>query len=135
MKNDTSDAKMHFLLASTGSVFTEADYQALSEQIEVHKYLVNQNIPRTISWDDAVFSWMENVFSPIMQVISRWEVLAAFPKHTMAQLFFEISNHWYFLLEKNPHVYVQYAAIDYAATYGKGLGRWISKLQLPKKVA
>ena len=38
MKNETDKARMQFLKASTGSMFTEADYQALSEQIEVHKY-------------------------------------------------------------------------------------------------
>ena len=55
MKNDTSFARMQFLLASTGSVFNETNYQALSDQIEVHKYLINQGIPWVISWDDAAF--------------------------------------------------------------------------------
>lgn len=135
MNDDTRTAKMQFLLASTGSVFTEADYQALSNQIEVHKYLINQHISWTISWDDAAFSWCENVFSPIMQVVDHWEVRAAFPDMTRAQLFFAISDHWYYLMEKDPSIYANYAAIDYAANYGKGLGKFMSRLQLPKRVA
>ena len=135
MKNDTSYARMQFLLASTGSVFNETNYQALSDQIEVHKYLINQTIPWVISWDDAAFSWVENVFHPIMQVVDQWEVQAAFPRFTRAQLFFAVSNHWYYMLEKSPDVSVKYAAVDYAATYGKGLARWISRLQIPSRVA
>lgn len=135
MKNDTSNARMQFLMASTGSVFEKADYQALSDQIEVHKYLINQDIPWTISWDEAAFSWMENVFHPIMQVVDQWEVQAAFPTKTRAILFFEISNHWYYLLEKNPGVSAHFAALEYAVTYGKGLAKLVSKLQLPRTAA
>jgi hypothetical protein len=135
MKNDTIASRKAFLLNSTGTVFTETDYQALSDQIEVHKYLINQNIPWTISWDDAAFSWLENVFQPIMQVVDRWEIRSAFNHLDRAQLFFDISNHWYYLLEKDPSTYASYAAVDYAAAYGRGLGKWMSKLILPKKVA
>ena len=135
MKNDTSNARMQFLMASTGSVFKETDYQALSDQIEVHKYLINQSIPWVISWDDAAFSWVENVFHPIMQVVEHWEVQAAFPAKSKDELFFDISNHWYYLLEKNPNTSAHYAAIDFAATYGRGLARLISKIQRPRNVA
>ncbi len=135
MKNDTSNARMQFLMASTGSVFTKEDYQALSNQIEVHKYLINQRIPWTISWDEAAFSWTENVFHSIMQVIDNWEVRLAFSDKTESELYFEISNHWYYLLEKNSQVTAYYAAVDYAATYGKGLGKFVSKMLLPRNVA
>lgn len=135
MKNDTGKTRMQFLLANTGFVFTETDYQALSNHIEVHKYLINQRIPWTVTWDDAAFSWLENVFRPIMQVVDRWEVLAAFPRHTRAQLFFDIANHWYYFQQKHPEADVSLAAMDYAATYGKGLGRWISKLHTPRNIA
>lgn len=135
MKNDTSNARMQFLMASTGSVFTKEDYQALSNQIEVHKYLINQRIPWVINWEDAVFSWVENVFHPIMQVIDRWEVRLAFTDKTESELFFDISNHWYYLLENNPRISAHDAATDYAATYGHGLGKLYSKIILPRKTA
>ena len=135
MKNDTVNTRMQFLLANTGFVFTEADYQALSNHLEVHKFIVNENSPWTITWDDAVFSWMENVFTPIMQVVNRWEVQAAFPHQKAAQLYFAIADHWYYIQQKYPDTSAQIAAIAYAATYGKGLGRWISRLQLPRNIA
>lgn len=135
MKNETDKARMQFLKASTGSMFTEADYEALSDQIEVHKYLVNQNIPWQISWDEAAFSWSENVFLPVIQVLDKWEVKSAFNHRPLSKLYFDVSDHWYYLLERDPKVSAQYAAIDYAATYGKGLGKLFSKLSLPTKVA
>jgi hypothetical protein len=135
MNNDTNISRKNFLLETTGAVFTEADYQALSDQIEVHKYLINQNIPWTITWDDAAFSWLENVYQPIMQVVDHWEIRSAFNKHDRARIFFDISDHWYFLMEKNPSTPASLAAVDYAAKYGRGLGKWMSKLILPKKVA
>jgi hypothetical protein len=135
MNHDSIEARTNYLLASTGSVFGHEDFQALAEQIAVHKYLINQTIPWTITWDDAAFSWLENVFSPIMQVIDRWEVRAAFPGMTSARLFFAISDHWYYLLEKDSRISAFHAAIDYAATCGTGLGRLFSKLQNTVKVA
>src|SRR5690554_646705 len=131
MKNETDKARMQYLMANTDAVFSARDYQALSDQIEVHKYLVNQNIPWKISWDEAAFSWSENVYHPIMQVLDNWEVKLAFGNKRLADLYFDVSDHWYYLLERDPDVTALYAAIDYAATYGKGLGKFFSKLSLP----
>jgi len=135
MNNDKNKARMQFLLASTGSIFTEADYQALSDHIEVHKYLINRTIPWVITWDDAAFSWMENVFSPIMQVMDQWVVRNAFPTMSLAQLYFAVSEHWYYLLQDHPEITAEAAAKDYAARNGKGLGKLLSKLSMPYRVA
>lgn len=135
MIHDAGNARMQYLLASTDCVFEHEDYQRLAAQIEVHKYLINQRIPWTITWDDAAFSWLENVYHPIMHVIDRWEIRTAFSGSTTADLFFTISDHWYYLLQKNPQASAFHAAIEYAATYGKGLGKLFSKLQLSNKVA
>ncbi len=135
MDKDSKKIATLYLSGKGSSEFSTKDYQALSDQVLVHKYLINQGIPRTISWDEAAFSWAENVFTPIMQVVNRWEVRSAFPHKSLSELYFDISNHWYYLAEKDPTVSAQYAAIEYAATYGKGLGRFFSKLQIPHKVA
>ena len=112
----------------------ESDLPLLTSQIEVHKYLINQNIPWTITDDDAIFSWLENVYRPIMQVAQMWNVRASFPDMSDSQLFFAISDHWYFLLAKDERISAQAAAINYAATYGKGLGQFISKISNPIRV-
>lgn len=132
---NTYNTRLNYLMTSTDSIFDEKDFTTLSDQIEVHKYLINQVIPWTITWYDAAFSWLENVFHPIMQVLMRWDVRSAFAHTKIDDLFFAVSDHWYYLLEKNPDVTAQFAALDYAATYGKGLGKFVSSLRLPNKVA
>jgi len=131
----TLTQKQSFILSSTNGVFGESDLPLLLNQVEVHKYLINQNIPWTITDDDAIFSWLENVFNPIMLVAHQWNVQASFPYMSDSQLFFAISDHWYYLLSKNEKISAQAAAINYAATYGKGLGQFISKVSNPIRVA
>ncbi|NCB01159.1 MAG: hypothetical protein EOM67_03205 [Spirochaetia bacterium] len=124
-----------FILSSTNNMFKEKDINVLLNQIEVHKYLINQDIPWTISQDDAIFSWLENVYHPIMQVINQWSVRSSFAKYSDSQLFFAISDHWYYLLAKNEKISAYSAAVNYAAQYGTGLGHIVSKLSNPLKVA
>ncbi len=132
-ENLTKDEQ--FVLSTTNNMFKKEDLSILLNQIEVHKYLINQEIPWTITQDDAIFSWLENVYDPIMQVISSWSVRTSFNTYSDAQLFFAVSDHWYFLLAIDEKISAHSAAIDYAAHYGKGLGHIVSKLSNPIKVA
>ena len=134
-KKHITPADLRYLFGITDGIFSENDLEILKEQISVHKYFVNQSIPWTITWEDAVFSWYENVFRPIVEVVDSWEVRNAFSGSSRNTLYFDIANHWYYLLEKDPQTYAGYAAIHYAASYGKGLGSWLSKLALPNKAA
>jgi len=110
----------------------ESEWDALVEHIEVHKYLVNQRISWTISWKDAVFSWYENVYRPVLQAIESWEIKRAFPDMNRGQLFFAVCSHWYYMQEKNPNVPAQEAAVDFAAQYGHGLAKWFSRFLVPR---
>ncbi|WP_041394982.1 hypothetical protein [Parasphaerochaeta coccoides] len=132
MKKDLENLDEKFMLDSTDGIFTDKDFALLKKQVATHKYLVNQNIPWTISWDDALYSWLENVFNPLMQYISRWEVRSAFPNMTLAQLYFAVSDHWYYLLEKHPEAWADLAALDYSAKYGHGLPALVSRLRTPR---
>jgi hypothetical protein len=131
----SENTKLNYVLKSTNNLFNESHAEKLFKQIEVHKYFVNRNIPKTISWEEATFSYLENVYLPLSQVINQWEVRHAFNNLSLAELFFNISDHWFYLLEKDQDTSPLYAAIDYASTYGKGLGRFVASLQIPKRVA
>ncbi len=134
MKDNVTKDEL-FILSSTNNMFKEDDLSVLLNQIEVHKYLINQEIPWTITQDDAIFSWLENVYQPIMQIINLWSVRRAFNHYSEGQLFFAISDHWYFLLAQNEKISAFSAAIDFAARYGKGLAKIVSKITNPIKVA
>lgn len=107
------------------------EWEEIAEHVEVHKYYVNQKIDWTITWDDAVFSWYENVFRPTMRAVSAWEIRNAFPAKTRGQLYLAVATHWHFLKEKNPDVTIDEAARDFAGTYGTGMARWFSRFLQP----
>ena len=43
--------------------------ELICEYINTHKYFINQTIPFTVSFDQAVFSWYENVYKPMLSAI------------------------------------------------------------------
>jgi hypothetical protein len=108
----------------------EADWDALVDHIEVHKYLINQKIGWTITWQDAVFSWYENVYRPIMNIISSVQVQWAFPGMTLGQLFFAVCTNWYYMQESDPQAAPLDAAYEYLTENGKGLGKFLSMLTM-----
>ncbi len=126
--NTERTLEMQILLQQTGNIFNEKDIPRIESQISVHKYLINQDIPWVITEDDATFSWQENVFHPIMSVMNSWPVRQAFKHLSDAELFFAVSDHWYYLLSKDDKTSAFSAAIDYAARYGRGMGKFVSSL-------
>ncbi|MDA3948679.1 MAG: hypothetical protein PF508_05580 [Spirochaeta sp.] len=107
------------------------EWEEIAEHVQVHKYFVNQEIKWTITWDDAVFSWYENVFTPMMDAITAWEIKNAFPQKTRGQLYLAVATHWHFLKERDSRVTIEAAARDFAGSYGTGLARWFSRFLQP----
>ncbi|TFG60834.1 MAG: hypothetical protein E4H36_11410 [Spirochaetales bacterium] len=133
-KMDNNDKKrvMKWVLeAENFTLEKESDWDTLLEHIEVHKYFINQRISWTITWDDALFSWHENVFAPIISILSHRQVNKAFPGKSTGELFFDISTHWYFLSEKTPRISYMDAALDYLSKYGKGISKILAMWALP----
>ena len=120
------------MMRTTGlTLRDEREWQELADHIEVHKYFINQTIGWTVSWDDAVFSWFENVYRPLSRIIDSWAVREAFPDKTEGQLYLAISTHWHFLKERYPEITPEDAAHDFASQYGAGLARWFSRFLQP----
>jgi len=101
---------------------TEAEYAEVLQNIEDHKYLTNEKIPFEISMDQALFSWYENVYHPMMQGIDQAGLVFAFPEATRAELFLWVTRHWHFLkLEQGREVSAEEAAYSYGNQFGSGL--------------
>ncbi len=113
------------------SFTTEEEWVELARHIEVHKYLINQTIPWTVSWDDAVFSWYDTVYRDLVRAIETWEVRSAFPQMRIGRLYLAVSTHWHYLKERHPEVTAEEAARNFAAIYGAGLGRLFSRFLQP----
>ncbi|MDC7241142.1 MAG: hypothetical protein PQJ50_12370 [Spirochaetales bacterium] len=107
----------------------EKEWTTLVEHVDVHKYLLEEKGQKFDSWEAAFDSWREKVYAPIFRVIEWWEVKKSFAEYTKGQLFFAVSTHWYYMLEKDPETEPEDAAVDFAAYWGKGLASWVSMMR------
>jgi hypothetical protein len=79
--------------------FTEPGrYDMLLEHIEVHRYLRSQEMMRAgaaepMSWQEAVASWYDNVYLPVVDAIHDYDLLREFPGRTEADLYLWIAHH------------------------------------------
>ncbi len=79
--------------------FTEPGrYDMLLEHIEVHRYLRSQELMRAgaeepMTWREAVASWFDNVYLPVVEAIRDYDLLQNFPGRTEADLYLWIAHH------------------------------------------
>ena len=129
-RNDIDILKAMF--TREGLEFTrEEGWNELGEHVAVHQYHLGSELNRSIDWDDAVFSWYENLFTPLMRAIDTWEVRNAFPHQKPGDLFLAMSDHWLFLKERDPLVSADAVAHSFAVHYGKGFAAFFSRFLLP----
>ena len=94
-------------------------YDQIVEHVLVHKYYLNQNVPDEISFADALWSWHENVYKPVVDAIEEEGLLSRFPERTASDLYMFIVQHWDELKHKYGLGYsLGEAARDYSKLYG-----------------
>ena len=106
-------------------------YDEVLEHILVHKYLVNQSLSREMSLTEAIWSWYENVYRPIVLAIEEEGLLSRFPGRTASDLYVFIVKHWDELKRKYGLEYpIAEAARDYGERYGTSpTGRAIGRVE------
>ena len=70
-------------------------YSILLHHIEVHRYLKNseRTHKHAMSWKEAVASWYDTVYMPVVDAIRTHEQLQQFPNRTEADLYLWIAYH------------------------------------------
>ncbi|HAJ37043.1 MAG TPA: hypothetical protein DCL15_15285 [Chloroflexi bacterium] len=73
-------------------------YQILLRHIQVHQYLRNLDLEREgsdhrLTWEEAVASWYDNVYLPMVEAIRSHDLMSSFPKRTEADLYLWIAFH------------------------------------------
>jgi hypothetical protein len=91
----------------------------LIEHIAVHRYFLGIEQRRPIRWQDAVASWFDNLYAPIVRVIRERDILKDFPRRTEADLYLWIMDHHYFLSQQEEKIALEDAAIDFAQHYSE----------------
>ena len=115
------DAKIEFTLPG--------GYSKLLEHISVHRYFMGEQRKARVPYAEAVASWFDEVYMPMVQVIQTNEILKNFPNRTEADLYLWIIEHlWYLREEYKQEVSMEEAATHYAKTYAQQPFRWLMDL-------
>lgn len=75
------------------SVTAPGAYRILDEHIRVHHYYLGLNQQRDIPYAEAVASWYDHVYMPIIQVVRERGILRDFPNRTETDLYIWMSRH------------------------------------------
>lgn len=80
---------------------TEADgYQRLLEHIGKHRYFRGLELRRPVPWEDAVASWRDTVYRPMIATIRASGILEDFPGRTETDLYLFAMDHLHYLREQ-----------------------------------
>ncbi|MBR2281951.1 MAG: transcriptional regulator [Spirochaetales bacterium] len=76
-------------------VFTApGSYPEMVNHINVHKYYVNQTLPKEMTFEEGAKSWLKNVYLPIADAIEHEHLLMEFPGQTEADLYMWLVRRW-----------------------------------------
>jgi hypothetical protein len=110
---------------------SESGWKALEEHVTTHGKFLGKKYDVSVSWDDALSSWYQNVFPPVYWSVSSWGFRAAFPNRPIGDLYLALSDHLLYLREQNRSVHEAEAARDFVKHYGSGVGRYFSRFLIP----
>jgi hypothetical protein len=125
LKEEYSDflewTNLHDLRPTERIEFSElGGYLDLVRHINAHRYYLGKEQGRDISRDEAVASWYDTVYLPIVRVIREQHVLSSFPTRTEADLYRWIMEHrWYMRERTGADPGPQGATSEYVELFGQ----------------
>lgn len=69
-------------------------YDVLYQHILIHKYYINQSSTEEISMHDAIISWYEKVYLPVIQAIKKQKLLRKFKHRTLSDMYVWLIRYW-----------------------------------------
>ena len=109
-------------------------YDELLQHIHGHKYFINLSRAEEIPFEQAMMSWYENVFRPLIDIIGAERLMTRFPGRTAADLYMWVVKHWHSLKAKyGEHFGLADAARDFSKQFGQGLWKRIAQFFTGKK--
>ena len=98
------------------TVTSPGAYADLMKHIEVHHYFMGLDQKREIQFEEAVTHWYDTIYSPVIEVIRKGDILSEFPGRTHADLYLWILRHRAELEEElDWEIRTETAAADLAA--------------------
>lgn len=68
-------------------------YETLEEHIHVHRHYLGIEQEREIPWEEAVQSWYQHVYLPIVEIIREQNILGEFPNLTETDIYIWVLDH------------------------------------------
>lgn len=73
---------------------TPGQYDVIYNHILTHKYYLNLNHTEEISMPDAIISWYNMVYTPVLATIRRHKMMVKFRRRTPSDLFVWLVKYW-----------------------------------------
>ncbi len=77
-------------------------YHKLLDHIDVHRYYLSQTQQMEISYQDAVLSWVDNIYLPMIDVIREQKIMGLFPDRSESDLYVWIIEHLAYIQQRFP---------------------------------
>ena len=77
-----------------------AGYERLLDHIRVHRYFRDLDLGREFGWEEAVASWRDLVYRPMIRRIEESAVMEGFPGRTATDLYLFVMDHLHYLRER-----------------------------------
>ena len=111
------------------TVTSPGAYADLLKHIEVHHYFMGLDQKREIPFEEAVTHWFDTIYSPVIEVIRKGDILSEFPGRTHADLYLWILRHRAELEEQlHWEIRTENAAADFAAQRSSEPDRVLSRV-------
>jgi len=103
-------------------------YAKLLEHIDVHRYYTGEYLAREVSYEEAVSSWYDHVYQPMLDVIHRQDIMRLFPKRTQTDLYLWIIEHLAYLKGRYAHVLSFEDAAEDFTRVPRFMGSWFRQV-------
>ncbi len=75
-------------------------YERLLDHISVHRYFLGIDLRRAIGWDEAVASWRDTLYRPVVEITRKSDILEEFPQRTEADLYLFVMEQLHHLKQR-----------------------------------
>ncbi|HZK19698.1 MAG TPA: transcriptional regulator [Treponemataceae bacterium] len=107
---------------------TTGQYDVIWNHIQIHKYYINQNRTYEIEMEEAILSWYNNVYRPVVRVLQKQKIMRKFRNRTFSDMYVWLIRYWDDLKQ---HVSDDYsldtAATQFSYLYGKSFWKRLWK--------
>ncbi len=97
---------------------TPGRYDVILNHILTHKYYINQKKEEEVTMEEAILSWFNTVYLPLVTSVRKKHILHNFPKRTLADMYVWIVRYWDELKQKfGDEVPIEAAVVDFDKKY------------------